>query len=118
MLKNRLIQIAYIQTCDLPQEWSDEDINNHFKELRLSLNCGDLAWCYINERLFENSHICKNYIDTPVKKDCKRVKYAYRSYTTLPFEYNKQDGTRLLAQTAEHFNFVGFIWCEKDDILF
>ena len=118
MLQNRLIQIAHIQTWDFPQAWGDEDINNTFKKLRLSINCGDIAWCHINERLFENSYVCKNYTDTPVKKDCKRVKYAYRSFATLPFECNKQEGDLILAQTAERFNYIGFIWCEEDEVLF
>ena len=118
MLENKLVQVAYIQTCDLPQEWSDENISKHFKELRLSINCGDIAWCHINERLFEDSYICKNYTDTPVKKGCKRVKYAYRSFATLPFKYTKQEGDLIFARTAERFNYLGFIWCEEDETLF
>ena len=117
MLQYRKIKFAYIKTWDLPQEWADNEINNHFKELR-RYYCGDIIWCHNNEELFDHYYPCPKYTQTPIKNKCQRIKYAIEEIGPVNNDYCDTDIIRQETYIAEKRNYIGFVWCEEYEKLF
>ena len=118
MLEHRNIKYAYIKTWDLPQEWGDAEINNHFKEYKQHYYCRDIIWCHNNEELFDNYHKCHKYTQTPVKNGCQRVKYAIEEVGLIRYNYVDKDIIYQKTYVGEQINALGFVWCEENEVLF
>ena len=117
MLEYKKIKFAYIKTWDLPQEWGDKEINNHFKELK-RYYCGDIIWCYNNEELFDHYHKCPQHTQTPVKNGHQRIKYAIEEIGPIRYNYVDKDIIYQKTTVGDKCNYLGFVWCEEDEKLF
>jgi hypothetical protein len=117
MLEYRKIKFAYIKTWDLPQEWIDQEINNHFKELK-RYYYGDVIWCHNDEELFDYYYKCPKYIETPIKNECQRIKYAIEEIGPIRYDYVDQDIVHQKTSVGDKCNYIGFVWCEENETLF
>ena len=117
MLEYRKIKFAYIKTCDLPQEWIEQEINHHFKDLKRHYY-GDIIWCHNDEELFDCYYKCPKYTETPIKPKCQRIKYAIEEIGPVRYDYNDQDIIYQKTYVGEKCNYIGFVWCEENETLF
>ena len=117
-MKNVKIKYAIEEFIDMPETYSDEDIDKYMKKLMFNFFISSIIWCHNNEELFDNPCKCKTFVETPLKKGYIRIKYACEETKYVSYSCGKDNITDIIKHLAEHQNGYSFIWCYGDKELF
>lgn len=117
-MKNVQIKYAIEEFVDIPETYNDEDIDRYMKKLMFNFFISNIIWCHNDEKLFDDSHMCKTFVATPIKKGYIRIKYASEQTQYVPYSWDKYRITDTIKHIAEHQNGHSFIWCYGDKKLF
>lgn len=122
-LWGKKVKFAKEDFYDVPEDWTDEQIDNKICWLR-SYPYGPTIWCHYDEPLFDNPHIGKaNYIEKPIPDGYKRVRVAQQKYRYLDGGWfinrkNVEDAITDRIRCCGLTDSPSFIWCWGDEELF
>lgn len=122
-LWGKKIKFAKEDFYDVPEDWTDEQIENQLWRQN-TYPYGPTMWCHYDEQLFDNPHIGNpNYVEKPIPKGHKRVrvarqKYRYTNGGWFLLEDNVEDAITNHIRCCGITNSPTFIWCWGDEELF